>query len=512
MAVTPPTPGELSVLAGRYGFHFDEADLSSFAGLVQGNLAAHEAVERLYARSAPVAPERKHWWPRENPLGAWYVRTEITPAGDGPLRGREIVIKDNIAVAGLPMMNGSRAVEGFVPRRDATVVSRVLAAGGTIVGKAVCEDLCYSGSSFTSASGPVLNPWDRTRHAGGSSSGNAALLAAGEAELAIGGDQGGSVRMPAAFCGVVGHKPTHGLVPYTGAFPIETTIDHLGPMTRTVRDAALLLSVLAGDDGYDSRQYRTPEPQDYTAAVEQDIKGLRVGVLTEGFGLAVSEPEVDDAVRAAVDQLAAAGAVVSEVSVPWHREGLDVWTVIGTDGTARQMIDGYGYGMNVAGRYDPELMAHFARGRREHADALSDTLKTMILTGAFAVERYDMRHYAMARELAWELRAGYDAALAEVDVLVLPTVPYVAKALPGPDATREERMVNALSMVGNTAPFDTSGHPAISVPAGSVGGLPTGLMIVGRRFDDATCLRVAAAYERQVGGFPSAAQDHRLTT
>ncbi|NKQ53121.1 amidase [Amycolatopsis sp. K13G38] len=503
MAVVPPSIEELRAIADRYGFRFDDADLKSFSGLVQGNLAAHEAVERLW--SAPLPPERRYEWPQENPLGAWYVRTSIAPTGEGPLSGREVVIKDNIAVAGVPMANGSRAVEGFVPSRDAAVVSRVLAAGGTVVGKSVCEDLCYSGSSFTSCCGPVLNPWDRTRHAGGSSSGNAALLAAGETQLAIGGDQGGSVRMPAAFCGIVGHKPTHGLVPYTGAFPIETTIDHLGPMTRTVRDAALLLSVLAGDDGYDSRQYRTPEPQDYLSATEQDIRGLRVGVLTEGFGLPMSEPGVDDAVRAAIDQLAAAGAVVAEVSVPWHRDGLDVWTVIGTDGTARQMIDGHGYGMNVAGRYDPELMVHFARGMREHANEMSDTLKTMILTGAFAAQRYDMRHYAMARELAWDLRAAYDAALAEHDVLVLPTVPYVARPLPGPDATREQRMDNALSMVGNTAPFDASGHPAISVPAGLVNGLPTGLMIVGRRFDDATCLRAAAAYERQVGGFPSPA-------
>ncbi|WP_431909764.1 amidase [Amycolatopsis thermoflava] len=506
MPVVPPSPEELAELAARHGFRLGEADRKSFAGLVEANLAAHEAVERLYTRSAPSAPRRDYEWPADNPLGAWYVRTRIPPTGEGPLSGREVVIKDNIAVAGVPMMNGSRAVEGFVPRRDATVVSRVLAAGGTIVGKAVCEDLCYSGSSFTSASGPVRNPWDPTRHAGGSSSGNAALLAAGEADFAIGGDQGGSVRIPAAFCGVVGHKPTHGLVPYTGAFPIETTIDHLGPMTRTVRDAALLLSVLAGDDGFDPRQFRTPEPPDYLAAVEQDIRGVRVGVLAEGFGLPMSEPGVDDAVRAAADRLAAAGAVVSEVSVPWHREGLDVWTVIGTDGTARQMIDGNGYGMNVPGRYDPELMVHFARGRRVHADDMSDTLKTMILTGAYAAERYDMRHYAMARELAWELRAGYDAALAEVDVLVLPTVPYVAKPLPGPDATREERMVNALGMVGNTAPFDASGHPAISVPAAPVDGLPTGLMIAGRRFDDATVLRVAAAYEREVGGFPVAAR------
>src|SRR5581483_5303706 len=145
---------------------------------------------------------------------------------------RAVAIKDNIAVAGIPMMNGSRLVEGFVPSRDATVVQRLLDAGATIAGKSVCEELCCSGSSFTSASGPVRNPWDREREAGGSSSGSGALVATGAVELAIGGDQGGSVRIPASRCGIVGLKPTYGLVPYTGAFPIERTLDHLGPMTR----------------------------------------------------------------------------------------------------------------------------------------------------------------------------------------------------------------------------------------------------------------------------------------
>ena len=182
------------------------------------------------------------------------MTTEIQEATDGPLAGRTVAIKDNIMVAGVPMMNGSETLEGFVPTRDATVVTRLLAAGATITGKAVCEDLCFSGGSHTSRTGPVRNPWDPTRSAGGSSSGSAALVAAGAVDLAVGGDQGGSVRIPSAYSGTVGHKPTHGLVPYTGAFPIELTLDHLGPITRTVADAALMLGVLAGADGLDPRQ------------------------------------------------------------------------------------------------------------------------------------------------------------------------------------------------------------------------------------------------------------------
>ncbi|MGH3094785.1 MAG: amidase, partial [Streptosporangiales bacterium] len=377
MSMAPPTSTDITEIAARYGLHLSAEDVESFRAAVTAGLASYDTVEQLYRQNAAVAPnDRSYRWPPsdENPLGAWYVRTGISTGAAGPLSGRQVVLKDNIALAGVPMTNGSRSVEGFVPRRDATVVNRVLGAGATITGKAVCENLCFAGASFTASSGPVHNPWAPDRHAGGSSSGCAALLAAGDIDLAIGGDQGGSVRMPAAFCGVVGHKPTHGLVPYTGAFPIESTIDHLGPMTRTVRDAALLLGVLAGDDGFDPRQHRTPQPGDYLGALESGVRGLRVGVLTEGFGLPeVSEPEVDASVLAAVDTLAAAGAVVSEVTVPWHRKGLDIWNVISTDGTVEQMIDGNGYGMNWAGRYDPELIEHFGRGRFAHADELSET-------------------------------------------------------------------------------------------------------------------------------------------
>jgi amidase len=255
--VRPPTPEDLNRIAARYGFGLGPDDVASYGTFAAGLLSSWEAVEELYARTAPQRPEDRSWHrpdDADNPLGAWYVRTEISAGTGGPLSGRTVAIKDNVMVAGVPMMNGSRTVEGFVPSRDATVVSRLLAAGATITGKAVCEDLCFSGASHTSRTGPVRNPWDRERTSGGSSSGSAALVVAGQVDAALGGDQGGSVRIPASYCGAVGHKPTHGLVPYTGAFPIESTIDHLGPITTTVADAALLLEVLAGADGLDHRQ------------------------------------------------------------------------------------------------------------------------------------------------------------------------------------------------------------------------------------------------------------------
>jgi amidase len=505
MPLQRPTTDQLAKAAERYGLHLDTAALSSFSGLVDGSLGSYDVVDELYTAVRPAETERKYTYPveEENPLGAWYVHAEINGAENGPLAGKRVAIKDNVAIAGVPMMNGSRSVEGFVPLRDATVVTRLLAAGATIAGKAVCEDLCFSGASHTSATGPVRNPWDTSRTSGGSSSGSAVLVATGQADLALGGDQGGSVRIPSSFCGTVGHKPTHGLVPYTGAFPIEYTLDHLGPIAATVRDAALMLSVLAGPDGADPRQPAGLVPQDYPAALDSGVAGLSVGVVTEGFGIeGVSDPGTDDAVRTAIGNLTEAGLRVSDVSVPWHSNGLHLWNVIATEGAAYQMIDGNGYGLNWDGAYDPELIAHYGENRRTHADALSETVKLVALCGRYSLDTFHGQHYAKARTLVDSLRADYDRALGQFDVLVMPTLPFPATPLVGEEDTRETYVAGALGMLANTAPFDASGHPAISVPAGFVNGLPVGLMVIGKRFDDATVLRVAHAYEQVVGGFP----------
>jgi amidase len=507
MALRPPTHQELAAAGRHFGMHLTDSDLRSWQRIVTGALASYDAVAALYEQHVPRTPAgRTHTVPsqEDNPLGAWYVRTEIPGAEQGPLAGVRVAVKDNIAVAGVPMMNGSRTVEGYVPSTDATVVTRLLDAGATVAGKAVCESLCFSGASHTSDTGPVRNPWDTSRTTGGSSSGSAALVATGEVDMALGGDQGGSVRMPSGFCGIVGHKPTHGLVPYTGAFPIETTLDHLGPMTRTVADAARMLGVLAGyDDGKDPRQRPGVAPVDYTAELERGVDGLRVGVVAEGFAIqGLSDPELDRTVRASAQRLAEAGMVVEDVSVPWHRHGMDIWNVIATEGAAAQMIDGNAYGYNWKGLYDPELMAHYGRQRRERADDLSDTTKMVALTGRYTLDTTSGRYYAMAQNLARMLRQAYDDALARYDVLVMPTLPITATVLVPPGEAREVSITRALEMIVNTAPTDVSGHPATTVPAGLVAGLPAGLMIIGKHYEDATCLRVAKAVESLAGGFP----------
>lgn len=503
MPVNPPVPADLGRTASAYGLGLSNADLVSFTPLVKEVLASWDLVAELHQESQPPTVERTWARPKHNPLGAWYVTCDISQTSKGPLAGRTVAVKDNTAVAGVPMMNGSAAVDGFIPDRDATVISRMLAAGATITGKAVCEDLCFSGASHTSATGPVRNPWDRDRTTGGSSSGSAALVASGAVDLATGGDQGGSVRLPAAFTGIVGHKPTHGLVPYTGAFPIEQTLDHIGPMTRTVADAALVLGVIAGPDGLDPRQPQTLDVPDYVAALEYPAAGLRVGVLREGFGHPEAVPGVDATVRGAVDVLRAEGLVCEEISIPWHLHGRKIWDVISVEGGTTQMVDGNAYGMNWQGFYDPALIEHYGARWRADGTLFPDTVKLVLLTGRHTIDRHHGAYYAMARNLVPRLRAAYDEALSRYDVLVMPTTPIQATRIPAADAPLEEYMARALEMMANTATFDVSGHPACSVPAGMLNGLPTGMMIVGRHFDDATVLRVAHTFEQAVGGFPA---------
>jgi amidase len=508
MAVSRPSTAEIDSAAQHYGFHLDADQRTALMTVVGARLTSYDVVDELYDEVArPRMPQRAYRFPEpaENPFGGWYVTAEIASGAQGPLSGRAVVIKDNIAVAGIPMMIGSRAMEGFVPSRDATVVERLLDAGAVIAGKSVCEDLCCSALSFTSACGPVRNPWDPTRQTGGSSSGSAALVAAGGVELALGGDQGGSIRIPASLCGIVGHKPTYGLVPYTGAFPVERTIDHLGPMTRTVADTALLLTVLAGPDGLDSRQPDHLPAVDYRAALTGDVTGLRIGILTEGFGQPGARPEVDELVRSAAQRFTEIGCTVGEISVPWHRAAFHVFTVIRTDGPTYQMLDGNGYGLDSEGLYDPELMAHFATQRLTHADQLSPVIKAMALCGHHGLKALGGACYAKARNLLPYVRAAYDAALDQYDVLVMPTVPGTADPQPTSGGDDVAVLTHALGMVANTAPLDITGHPAISVPAGLVDGLPVGMMIIGKRFDDATVLKVADAFESLRGGFPAAA-------
>src|ERR1700720_2090104 len=309
-----PTPDELKAVGRQLGMRLSDADVAFFLETMGGSVAAYHAVEAMADPMPPVKyPRTPGYRPQgaENKYNAWYYKSEVQGAPSGKLRGKRIALKDNICLAGVPMMNGASSLEGYVPDVDATIVTRMLDAGGTILGKVHCEYFCFSGGSHTSSAGPVHNPRKPGYSAGGSSSGSAAVVAAGDVEMAIGGDQGGSIRIPAAYCGVYGMKPTYGLVPYTGVFPIELTLDHTGPMTATVADNALLLEVLAGPDGLDPRQVNV-KVDTYTTALGKDVSGLRIGIVKEGFGHAVSEKVVDTLVRRGAERFKELGATVDE--------------------------------------------------------------------------------------------------------------------------------------------------------------------------------------------------------
>ncbi len=504
MPVKPPTIDELWRIAQDYYLNPSQADLESYSGLIAPMLESYDRLDRLtepslpekYLRSSGHRPE-----PEDNPLGAWYWRCDIRGEPGGILTGKTVAIKDNVCVAGVPMMNGTSVLEGYTPEIDATIVSRILDSGGNILGKAVCESLCFSGGSHTSDTGPVLNPHNHLHSAGGSSSGSAALVAAGDVDMAIGGDQGGSIRIPASWCGIVGLKPTYGLVPYTGVFPIELTLDHTGPMARSVADVALMLEAIAGPDGLDPRQAAGLPGQAYSQALTGDVSGLRLGILQEGFGHEdLSDADVDEAVANAARSFESLGATVDTVSVPWHHDGYHVWTAIAVEGATTLMVAGNSMGTNWKGHYTTSLLDVFARGWRSRADDLPETTKLVALLGQYMQDRYHGHYYAKAQNLARTLKAAYDDALSRFDLLVMPTLPMKATRIPPAGCSREEYTDRALEMIPNTCPFDVTGHPAITVPCGFSDGLPIGMMLVGRTGDDATVLRAADAYEKAAQG------------
>src|SRR5215470_12889471 len=421
-----PSVADLRRAAERLGMSPSDDYLLAAAEITTPLSAAYAALDAVPDELPPVKyPRGPMHRPNaeENPHGAWYVKTSIKGAPSGKLAGRRVALKDNVCLAGVPMMVGADLLEGYVPEIDATVVERILDAGGEIAGKAVCEYYCVSGGSHTSATGPVHNPRKPGYSAGGSSSGSAALVAAGEVDMAIGGDQAGSIRIPASHCGIIGLKPTYGLVPYTGIAPLEITLDTCGPITGNVRDNALLLEVIA-------------------------------------------EPDVDAKVRAAAQRLAGLGAVVDEVSVPMHGGlGFAIWAAIRGDAACVTLLEMNGAGIAHEGLYVTSLLDR-AMAWRSRADEFADTLKIASMFSKYTLDRYGGHYYAKAQNLRRRLRAAYDAALATHDLLLPPTVPMKAPPIPGKDASPQEITRRSWEPTRNTCPFNVTGHPAISIPCG----------------------------------------------
>ena len=493
MPMPAPSQQDVQQAARVLGLELDDHELELYTRITGALFGALAAIEALPDEIPAVRWPRGDWQrpsAENNPLGAWVVKTRVEGAAEGPLAGRTVVVKDNVALAGAPMGGGTDFLADYVPPCDATVVTRILDAGGTILGKAQCEYLSASGGSHTAATGFVHNPHRHGHSAGGSSSGSAALVASGEVDLAIGGDQGGSIRIPSSLCGIVGMKPTFGLVPYTGILPIEATIDHTGPITASVADNALLLEAIAGPDGIDPRQMGCTTAR-YTEALGRGVEGLRIGLVEEGFA---SNGPAAPLVRAAGERLRELGAKVETLSVPEHAThsvALIAFMIIGATDTL--LADGAPSQLSGLGL--PGLTDAFARWR-ENPERIPPMATSWALTG-IAAERHGPRGiYAKAQNVRRRLRAAYDAVLSEFDAVLMPTTDGPAPELPPEDAPPEVVLAKSGEGIGNTGAFDLTGHPSISVPCGTVDGLPVGAMLTGRHWNEATLYRISHALEQ----------------
>jgi len=404
----------------------------------------------------------------------------------GPLDGVPIALKDVLCTRGVRTTCASKILEHFVPPYDATVVARLTAAGAVSLGKTNLDEFAMGSSTEHSGFKPTRNPWDLSRVPGGSSGGSAAAVAGGLAAAAFGTDTGGSIRQPAAFCGVVGLKPTYGRVSRYGLVAFASSLDQIGPLTHDVRDAALVLRVIAGHDRRDATSIDAPVP-DYAAALDGNIRGLRLGIPAEYFA-AGTDPEVARAVRAAIDVLRGLGATLRDLSLPTTDYALAAYYLIAPAEASSNLAryDGVKYGLRVDGK---DLVDMESRTR---AAGFGAEVKRRIMLGTYALSAgYHEAYYGKAQKVRTLVRRDFETAFAEVDLIVAPTTPNVA--------FKHGEKADPLAMYLNdafTIPANLAGIPAVSVPCGfTTAGLPIGLQFIGRALDEARVLRAAHAYE-----------------
>jgi aspartyl-tRNA(Asn)/glutamyl-tRNA(Gln) amidotransferase subunit A len=440
-------------------------------GALDGKVGAYLTVVRDQALAA--ARESDQRWRAGSPRG--------------PLDGAPVALKDVMCTTGVRTTCGSKMLEHFVPPYDATTVERLRAAGVVILGKTNMDEFAMGSSTEHSAYHPTRNPWDLTRVPGGSSGGSAAAVAGGLAAGSYGSDTGGSIRQPAAFCGVVGMKPTYGRVSRYGLVALASSLDQIGPFAQDVTDTALLLGAVAGHDPRDATSIQAPVP-DYAAELSKGVDGLTLGLPDEYF-IDGMDPEIERAVRAAIDVLKGLGARIERVSLPTTRHSLAAYYVIlpaeASSNLAR--YDGVRYGLRVAGRDFIEMQS------KTRAAGFGAEVKRRIMLGTYALSAgYYDAYYGKAQSVRTLVRREFAAAFAKVDLIVAPTTPNVA--------FKHGEKEDPLSMYLNdvfTIPGNLSGIPGVSVPCGfSAAGLPIGLQVLGRPLDEARVLRAAYAYEQ----------------
>ena len=471
-----PVPGSALALARSV-----RTGERSAVAVLEEHLAAIEAREaEVHAFNLVLAEEARR--------AAEELDRRVAAGEDpGPLAGVPVALKDNLCTRGVPTTCSSRILDGWRPPYDATVVSRLRAAGAVVVGKTNLDEFAMGSSTEHSAFGPTRNPHDPTRVPGGSSGGSAAAVAAGFAPLALGSDTGGSIRQPAALCGVVGVKPTYGLVSRYGLVAFASSLDQIGPFATTVADAAAALEAIAGHDPADTTSIPEPVPA-LSAVLDAGVDGLRVGLVVELCGEGVAA-DVAARVRAAADALSAAGAAVEEVSVPATRYGLSAYYLIAPAEASSNLAryDGVRYGLRVDGPTTGEMMT------ATRTAGFGPEVKRRIMLGTYALSAgYYDAYYGRALKVRTLIMREFEAAYERFDLLLSPTSPTTAFPL---GARTEDPLAMYLSDVC-TIPSNLAGHPAISVPFGvGADGLPVGVQVLAPALGEATMFRAAAVLE-----------------
>src|SRR5918993_515602 len=406
-----------------------------------------------------------------------------------PLLGIPIALKDNLLTRGLRTTCASRILDNFIPPYDATAVARLRSAGAVITGKTNLDEFAMGSSAENSAFFATRNPWHLERVPGGSSGGSAASVAADQCIAALGTDTGGSIRQPAAFCGIVGMKPTYGRVSRYGVIAFASSMDQVGPLTKDVRDSALLLEAISGHDPADSTSVKLPVPS-YSKSLNGDITGLRLGIPKEYFTAGL-HPAVDQAVMLAIRQIEERGAVVEEISLPHTEYAVAVYYIIAPAEASSNLAryDGMRYGQRAAGR---DLSETYMLTR---AQGLGPEVKRRIMLGTYALSAgYYDAYYLKAQKVRTLIQRDFDAAFERCDAIITPTSPTTAFKI-------SEKIQDPLQMYLSdicTISINLAGVPAITVPCGLDGeGLPIGMQVIGKYFDEATILRIAYAYEQQ---------------
>ena len=491
---------EIERLAATLGLS-ESQGIGDIIKMVEAQLDAAEPMA-----TAPAPAHSPTSWRRsttvDDPLNAVVRWCDLEPTGAGPLSGRTISVKDSVSVAGVPATSGYTGLEDFVPAAHATVVERILRAGGRVVATTNMDCFGFAASGETSSYGPTLNPNSPSHLAGGSSSGAAAALSYPGIDMAVGCDQGGSIRIPAAWCGALGLKPTHGWVPYTGITGIDQIIDHAGPIARSVADMATLMDVLVGRDGTDPRQPAEVRPSMFRWRVEnarKSLEGITIGIVDEAVNLTDQHGSTDilDVFERTVAHLQALGARIERVSIPEHSTLAAAAFVCNLEGMASLLRSG-GHGYGHLGRYDAQLAAHLHTALQNRAVELSPQMKLAWLAGTTMSTTYGGALYAAARNQLAAQTARYAKAFGSLNMLVMPTTP-IPPLLAADDLTAGQILERGWSMLGNTSPFNSTGMPALSMPVGRSNGLPVGVMLVGPKGADAGLLEAARLYEAELG-------------